>query len=72
MAATPHMHAHHCVRIDSSDGLNQSFWNLLEPFGDNTEEVMDGPVQAFDSSVTDDTERICAFEQSLIDPQYDT
>ena len=67
MAATPHMHAHHCVRIDSSDGLK-----LLEPFGDNTEEELDGPVQAFDSSVTDDTERICAFEQSLIDPQYDT
>ena len=70
MAAT-HMHAHYSGRIDS-DGLNQSFWNLLEPFGDNTEEVMDGPVQAFDSSVTDDTERICALEQSLIDPQYDT
>ena len=50
------MHAHHCVRIDSD--------------GNTDEEGLDGPVQALDSSsVTDDTERICALEQSLIDPQ---
>ena len=67
MAATPQTHAHHCVGIHS-DGLNQSCWSLLS--GQYRGGTGDSPVQAFDSSVTDDTERLCALEQSLIDPQY--